>query len=67
MLLFMGLFAVYCGVMYNDVVSIMINGFNTSQWGYGFVAFDIFDVIFLQKDAVYAFEIGPFGTHLITS
>jgi len=59
-LLFMGLFAVYCGVIYNDVMSIMINGFNTSQWGYGFVGSDTTaDVVLFQRDEVYAFGIDP--------
>merc|ERR1740123_1574368 len=58
-ILFMGLFAVYCGVIYNDAMSIMINGFNTSQWGIGYVAGDYSDVVLFQRDQVYAFGIDP--------
>jgi len=58
-ILFMGFFAVYCGLIYNDAMSIMINGFNTSQWGYGFIDDDESEVVLFQKDEVYAFGIDP--------
>jgi len=54
--LFMGFFAVYCGLIYNDAMSIMINGFNTSQWGYGYVGDE---VVLFQKEGVYAFGMDP--------
>eukprot|EP00485_Elphidium_margaritaceum_P013838 CAMPEP_0202726484 /NCGR_PEP_ID=MMETSP1385-20130828/184635_1 /ASSEMBLY_ACC=CAM_ASM_000861 /TAXON_ID=933848 /ORGANISM="Elphidium margaritaceum" /LENGTH=933 /DNA_ID=CAMNT_0049392705 /DNA_START=150 /DNA_END=2951 /DNA_ORIENTATION=+ len=62
MLLLMGCFAVYCGLIYNDVMSIMINGFNKSQWGYGIdTASDAIphSVVYFQKRGVYAFGIDP--------
>jgi len=31
-LFLMGIFAIYCGLIYNDCMSIMINGWNGSQW-----------------------------------
>jgi len=60
-LLFMGLFAVYNGLVYNDAMSIMINGFNKSQWGYGFVANhdDSESVVLFSKNGVYAFGMDP--------
>jgi len=58
-ILFMGMFAVYCGVIYNDAMSIMINGFNTSQWGYGFVDDDESEVVLFQDNEVYAFGVDP--------
>merc|ERR1719242_1967439 len=58
-ILFMGLFAVYCGVIYNDAMSIMINGFNTSQWGYGFIDGDESEIVLFQDNEVYAFGIDP--------
>ena len=63
--LFMGIFAVYCGLIYNDAMSIMLNGFNTSQWGYGLATMGGGDtevdskVVFFQKNGVYAFGIDP--------
>merc|ERR1719361_1184587 len=58
--LFMGFFAVYCGLIYNDAMSIMINGFNTSQWGYGFIDDETKgNVVLFQNNGVYAFGIDP--------
>merc|ERR1719203_2434836 len=55
--LFMGFFAVYCGLIYNDAMSIMINGFNTSQWGYGYAEND--EIVLFQREGVYAFGMDP--------
>jgi len=60
--LLMGAFAVYCGLVYNDAMSIMINGFNQSQWGYAFVDSDGSDtdsVVLFQAKGVYAFGVDP--------
>jgi len=55
----MGFFAVYCGLIYNDAMSIMINGFNTSQWGYGYIDDKQNEVALFQNNGVYAFGIDP--------
>eukprot|EP01083_Nonionella_stella_P302639 1044317_1 len=57
LILFMGVFAMYNGLIYNDTISIMINGFNTSQWGYGYGEQGI--VLFQSRSSVYAFGIDP--------
>eukprot|EP01084_Bolivina_argentea_P051002 93820_1 len=57
-ILFMGIFAIYCGLIYNDCMSIMINGFNKSQWGYGYNISDSNTLIFQGKN-IYAFGIDP--------
>jgi len=62
-ILLMGAFAVYCGLVYNDAMSLMMNGFNKSQWGYGITkatedAVEQELVVF-QGKGVYAFGIDP--------
>eukprot|EP01084_Bolivina_argentea_P051005 93826_1 len=56
---FMGTFAIYCGAIYNDVMSIMINGFNQSKWGYGFDNTPAKNVVLFQAKGTYAFGIDP--------
>jgi len=58
-ILLMGAFAVYCGLIYNDAMSLMMNGFNTSQWGYGSLSEDASTVVLFQGKGVYAFGIDP--------
>ncbi|ETO31054.1 hypothetical protein RFI_06063 [Reticulomyxa filosa] len=55
-LLFMGAFAVYCGVIYNDCMSIMVNGWNGSQWQHGYT--DDGYAVMVQRN-VYSVGIDP--------
>ncbi|ETO21268.1 V-type proton ATPase, partial [Reticulomyxa filosa] len=55
-LLFMGMFSVYCGVIYNDCMSIMINGWNSAQWQHGSTEDGI--TVMVQRN-VYAVGIDP--------
>ncbi|ETO29552.1 hypothetical protein RFI_07565 [Reticulomyxa filosa] len=54
-LLFMGIFSTYCGVIYNDCLSIMINGWNGSQWQHG----DVDGHAVMVQRNVYAVGIDP--------
>jgi len=53
----MGAFAIYCGVIYNDCMSIMINGWNKMQWNY--IRDDSTHNIYLVQNKVYHFGIDP--------
>ncbi|ETO11968.1 V-type ATPase [Reticulomyxa filosa] len=55
-LLLMGVFALYCGVIYNDCMSVMVNGWNGSQWQHGYTTDD--QVVMVQRN-VYAVGIDP--------
>jgi V-type H+-transporting ATPase subunit a len=37
MVAMMGFFAIYCGLIYNDAMSLAFNGFNGSQWSHRYV------------------------------
>ena len=58
-ILLMGGFAIYCGLIYNDAMSIMINGFNKSKWGYGFDENNVDSIVLFQAKGTYAFGIDP--------
>ncbi|ETO19988.1 V-type proton ATPase, partial [Reticulomyxa filosa] len=59
-LLFMGIFSVYCGLIYNDCLSIMINGWNGTQWRRG----NVDGYTFVVQENVYAVGIDPAWSRL---
>jgi len=64
LLLLMGLFAIYNGLIYNDCTSISLNGFNGSQWSNAHIvpldpSIPEYDVENGKVSGVYAFGIDP--------